>query len=628
MAVLSDEATRSRSWMSIAVLGVVFGDIGTSPLYAFRIAMTAAGGQAAPDALMGVASLIFWAITLVVTIKYVFVILKVDNKGEGGVLALAALLNLHRQHESKLKAALLVIAIAGAALLFGDAVITPAISVLSAMEGIATWSPGHDQFVLPAAVAVLIILFLLQRVGTQRIGTAFGPIMLVWFAAIGIAGLIAIRQAPEVLAALSPTYALAFGFDNPLLLMAVLGAAFLAVTGGEALYADLGQFGRKAIARAWLFVAMPALVLNYLGQAALALRLGTVPDNPFYSLFPSWLLVPMILLAAGATIIASQAVITGIFSLAKQAMELGILPPMRVMHTAAENEAHVFIPWINWLLAILCIAVAVAFGSSDALSSAYGIAVAGAMVTTTVLFVAVRLLILVPVDSLRPRWFLLAFAPIALLDLIFVAANLTKLFSGALVPVMLAGMVMLISYSWRIGRTRMVRAQAGQAAELRDLMRKRDGKPTTRKTGVFLARPGVAIPLTLAELTQLADVRFARTVIVTVWISSAPRVPMAQRVSISRFHDENLRIDVRLGYLQRINLPSLLGPAFDEHGIDADEVTYVAGLERPKAPPRIENAEDVLLGLFVVLSKLALRTSDRFQLPPTRTLEIGIPRQL
>lgn len=624
-AIQSDEVVGGRLALTIGALGVVFGDIGTSPLYAFRIAVTAAGGPE-PAIVLGILSLVFWSLTAVVTVKYIAVILRTDNHGEGGVLALAALLEAHRL--AKPRPVLLGVAIIGAALLFGDAVITPAISVLSAMEGITVRWPALGAVELPVAVCVLVALYASQRLGTARIAGAFGPVMLVWFATLGLAGLIAIASEPSVLAALSPHHFIGFAARHPGLLLVVAGVVFLTVTGGEALYADLGQFGRGAISRAWLFIAMPCLVLNYFGQGALVLANPAALDHPFYLLFPPVLIAPMILLATAATVIASQAVITGIFSLTNQAIDLHLLPALRIRHTDHSSESHVYVPLVNRLLALLSIAITIAFGTSDALSSAYGISVAGAMVTTTILYIAYRC-------SHRCRYrlslgaCLLLFSPLLLLDLAFVFANLTKLASGGLVPLLLAGGCVVISWSWRSGLARMTELRIAQAKSLSKLLRRqRDTAPTTQRTGVFLTRNAAMAPLTMVTLIKQAGVKFARTVIVTVHTASSPRVPPDERLSIADLEPGVARVDVHVGYMQCVNLPALLGPAFERLGIRPDEVTYVAGLERPQAPQSIRSLRQVLLAVFALLSKLALRPPDYFSLPPTRTLEIGVPRQL
>lgn len=610
---------------SLLALGIVFGDIGTSPLYALRITVDAAGGATDPAAVLGAVSLIFWAIVLVVSGKYVAAILRTDNQGEGGVMALAALLDLHRSARGPARAALLFTAIAGAALLFGDGVITPAISVISAVEGIALRRPDLEAWAAPLALAVLFGLFASQRAGTSRIGALFGPVMLAWFVLLGLSGAASIVEAPAILRALDPRYAAGLAGRSPQTFLAVTGAAFLAVTGGEALYADLGQFGRRAISRAWRLVAMPGLLCNYFGQGALMLADPQAGASPFYLLFPPALTMPVVVMATLATVIASQAVITGVFSLARQAMELGLLPPLKVFHTSPLSEHHVYIPAINNLMGLASIVVAFSFSTSDNLASAYGVAVAGSMVTTTILFLAVRLRA-ARMGTGRIATVLVLGVPMLALDSVFVAGNATKFIEGAFVPLILAGSAMTVAYAWRAGRRRMM---SGEQPDMAEFVRQFETSGFRRgRPGIFLVRPGQSTPQTLPVLADLANSRFSRVAIVTVWTASRPRVPENDRIRVTHFTDAVLRIDVRVGYLQRINLPALLGQALARNGIQADQATYVVGLERPVAPESWKRPIDLLLSLYTVLAKLAARGPDRFQLPRTRTLEVGVPRQL
>ncbi len=379
--------SKLKTSLTIAALGIVFGDIGTSPLYSFREAATAAGGQHPDSQILGVLSLIVWTITLSVTFKYVGLVLRINNDGEGGILALSTLLGLHHRSDPRGRF-LLVFGLLGAAMLFGDGVITPAISVLSAIEGLELAAPAIDHWVVPITVLVLMGLFYAQRFGAHSIASLFGPTMMVWFAVIGALGAFSIARNPDVLWAVDPHYGIVLLFDHPQRAALILAAVFLTITGGEALYADLGSFGRPAIARAWFLVAMPGLLLNYFGQGALVMADPAAIKNPFYLLAPGWLQLPLVVLASIATVIASQAVITGVFALTRQAMQVDLLPQLRVIHTTAEHEGHVYLPTINWLLAILSISAVLGFRSSDALADAYGMAVATAMITTTLLYVA------------------------------------------------------------------------------------------------------------------------------------------------------------------------------------------------------------------------------------------------
>jgi len=424
--------------LALAVLGIVYGDIGTSPLYALKQAIQA-GGAPTPESILGVLSLIFWALIVIVSAKYAVLIMRADNHGEGGIVAMLALLDIRHAPAGSWRASLLVVGLVGAALLYGDGVITPAISVLSAVEGLKLDVPGITRWVVPLTLVILAGLFFAQRRGTEAIGKVFGPVMLVWFIAIGLLGLGGIMRAPGVLAALNPWHATSFLIHaGPAISFAVLGAAFLAVTGGEAMYADMGHFGRQPIRLGWFCVALPCLVLNYFGQGALLLRDPAAIENPFYLLSPGWAHVPLVLFATLATIIASQAIISGAFSLTQQSIQLGFLPRMRVLHTATTEAGQIYMPAVNWLLALGTFGAVVAFGTSDALGGAYGIAVSMLMMITTVLAALVAL-----------RW---GYNPVAvfavngfflLVDLVFFASNCTKLLEGGWFPLLIAGLVAL-----------------------------------------------------------------------------------------------------------------------------------------------------------------------------------------
>lgn len=624
--VTSGTSGRRQVTLTIGALGIVFGDIGTSPLYAFREAVRASGYPDSPEAILGVLSTIVWSILLVVTVKYVILILRTDNEGEGGVLALATLLDLHRTNHGPGRIGLLYVALAGAGLLFGDSIITPSISVLSAVEGIEVWSPEIADTVVPIAVCILVALFVVQRFGTRAIGNLFGPVMFLWFAILISTGLQAIALRPGVLRALSPVHALQMFADAPGTASAILGAAFLAVTGGEALYADLGLFGRPAITRAWLLIVMPALLINYFGQGALLLSHGGAVANPFYGLFPAILVLPATLLATAATIIASQAVITGLFSIGQQAIELGLFPPLQIIYTDPENEHSVYLPAVNNGVAIFAVALTIGFGSASSLANAYGIAVAGAMITTTVLYLAV----LAARNRGRTRNPLWVLACLLLgLDLVFVFANLSKFGDGGFVPLVLGLVALIISHAWRIGRLRMAATRSSHARELTDLVADLEhSRPTTQRVGVFLLRPGRRTSAPLQQLTELVGIRFSQVVLVSLWTAARPHVPPDEGVTFVRLGSAAVRVDVHIGYMQRINLPALLAPTLATLDIATETVTYVVGLERPIAPRFWRGPNDVMLSLFAVLAKLASRSTDRFALPRARTLEIGVPKRL
>ena len=612
--------------LTIGALGVVFGDIGTSPLYAFKVALDASG-SAGPDAVFGVLSLIVWALILVVTAKYLFWILRVDNAGEGGILALAALLRLDRRHGlTPYSIFLLAIALAGGALLFGDAILTPAISVLSAVEGLGEITSSLDHLIVPVALAIVIGLFAAQFLGAARIGKAFGPIMLVWFAMLTVSGVIQIIRVPTVLQAVSPHYAIVYLFNHPAIATAISGAVFLAVTGGEALYADLGQFGRRAITSAWLFVAFPALTINYFGQGALVLS-GGATDSTFYGLFGGVFLPFAVILATLASIIASQAVITGIASLASQSMRLDFLPSMRIQYFSPTNPHDLLAPAVNTLVGIGTSIVILTFRSSDSLSNAYGIAVAGAMLSTTVLYLAYKLK-----EPGLGAWRIVSIAiTVAFLglDLAFVAANLGKIEAGGILPIGLAAAIVCLAISWRIGQMRMTQLQEGEEPGLREYLKSCANRPaTTSRAAVFMVRRGANIPHTLVELTDLAETRFAHTILVSVRTRAHPRVSREERIQKTQIRPDLTRIVVNVGYLQRINLPSLIASDLQSLGIDPENTVYIVGLERPVSPAIFSRPLGIFLFAYATMARLALRPADRFNLPPTRTLELGMPRYL
>ncbi|MBP0617143.1 KUP/HAK/KT family potassium transporter [Jiella mangrovi] len=622
----SDQGAALNLSLTIGALGVVFGDIGTSPLYAFKVAL-AASGSAGQTAVFGVLSLIVWALVIVVTAKYVFWILRVDNAGEGGILALAALLRLDRRHDMKpYSFMLLAIALAGGALLFGDAVLTPAISVLSAVEGLGEITSSLDHLIVPVALAIVIGLFAVQFLGAGRIGKAFGPIMLVWFAMLGVSGIIQIVRMPMVLEAVSPVYAILFLASHPAIASAIAGAVFLAVTGGEALYADLGQFGRRAITSAWMFIAFPALVLNYFGQGALVLS-GGATDNTFYGLFNGLCLPFAVVLATLASIIASQAVITGIASLASQSMRLDFLPSMRIQYFSPTNPHDLLAPAVNTIVGICTAIVVLSFRSSDALSNAYGIAVAGAMLSTTALYLAHR--VAQPGSGVWRTLSVGITVLFLLLDLVLVAANLGKLEAGGLLPIGLAFAVVFLALSWRIGQMRMGRLQEADEQGLRDYLKSCANLPaTTKRSAVFLVRRGANVPHTLVELTDLAAARFAHSILVSVRTRAVPRVSQEDRIQRSEIRPDLTRVVVNVGYLQRINLPSLIAADLQSLGVDPEDTVYIVGLERPVSPSIFSRWLGPFYVAYAAMARLALRPADRFNLPPTRTLELGMPRYL
>ena len=613
----------------MGALGVVFGDIGTSPLYALQ-ALFAANNQAVkPDeaAVYGVISLVFWAITSVVSVKYVTFIMRADNQGEGGIMALIALLEGVSLRGRAAKAALVALGIFGAALFYGDGMITPAISVLSAVEGIQVAAPSLDSLVLPITLAVLTVLFSIQRFGTGAVGRLFGPVMAVWFGVLALAGAVEVIQSPAILKALSPTYGIAFFLDQGSIAFLALGSVVLAVTGAEALYADMGHFGRPAISRAWFFLVFPALTLNYMGQGALILGSPRAIDNPFFLLFPDWARVPMVVLATAAAVIASQAVISGAFSVTRQAVRLGFLPRLRVRHTS-QAEGQIYAPAINALLFVAVVGLVLGFGSSERLGSAYGIAVTGTLAIDTVLFfVVVRML------WKKPLWLVLLGAVAFLtVDLGFFAANLHKVVDGGWFPLLLALVVFTLLITWRRGRE-MVTARRGEAeGRLSDFVEEMHAmEPAVFRapgTGVFLTAGNERTPLALRENVDHNHVLHECVVIVSVDTRRVPHVDRSERVKVDDLgykDDGILHVNISYGFQDEQDVPSALRQAAEEDlevELDLDDATYFISqitLVRGDGPGMSRWRKKLFLGL----SRTSTSPVEFFCLPEHRIVTMG-----
>ena len=509
---------------TVGALGVVYGDIGTSPLYALKEAAKAAahGGPLTSEAILGVASLILWALILIISLKYALLILRADNRGEGGIVALLALLSARNAQPGTWRAQLLIVGLVGAALLYGDGAITPAISVLSAIEGLKVDAPSLAPAVVPLTIIILIGLFIVQKKGAGFIGRIFGPVMLAWFLVIALLGIDGIVRAPGVLAALSPLYAFDFLIHQDFhVSFAILGAAFLAVTGGEAMYADMGHFGRVPIRLAWFVVALPALVLNYFGQAALLITDASAIDNPFYQLAPDWMHYALVAFATVATVIASQAIISGVFSLTQQSIQLGFLPRMQIRHTHSSAIGQIYVPLVNWLLAAATLGAVIGFGTSDALAGAYGIAVSLLMAITTLLAALVAIQWgYPPVIVIAVNGFFFV------IDCIFFAANSTKLIEGGWFPLLLAAVVAFLMLTWRSGVKLVERARGALRQPEEDLIETAITKCHARLSGtaVFLASAANGVPLALTQFVKHNHVLHQRVVLVTVLIEEAPRI--------------------------------------------------------------------------------------------------------
>jgi KUP system potassium uptake protein len=559
---------------ALAALGIVYGDIGTSPLYAFKQAVDN-GGTPSPEMITGIVSLILWSLLMIISVKYAILIMRADNRGEGGIVALLALLDARHASPGTRQASLLVVGLIGAALLYGDGVITPAISVLSAVEGLKVDAPGLAPAVVPVSVLILIGLFLVQRKGTGFIGRIFGPAMLAWFIIIGVLGLLGIFRSPTILAAINPASAITYILHaGPAISFAVLGAAFLAVTGGEAMYADMGHFGALPIRLGWFAIVLPCLVLNYFGQGALLLSDPGAIANPFYLLAPRWAHYPMVAFATIATIIASQAIISGAYSLTRQSIQLGFLPRMRVLHTASHEEGQIYMPVVNWLLAIGTLGAVITFGSSDALGGAYGIAVSMLMAITTVLagLVALRwghnLAVVLIVNGL-----------FFLVDLVFVASNATKLIEGGWFPLMLACAVAFLMLTWRNGWQLLEQQRAKLRQREDEFVAWVLRSPPIRLPGaaaIFTAA-STGIPLGLTHHLRHNRVLHEKVLLIATVTTDAPRVEPARRVRLEPVGAGITRLILAFGFMETPNVMEGLRIAClapELRGIDPWNITY------------------------------------------------------
>ncbi len=615
--------------LSIAALGVVFGDIGTSVLYTFQECFHGSHPvRMDPDNVLGITSLIFWSLMLIVTMKYVWIMLRAENKGEGGILSLLSLVPMpFRFNDAGTLAAASLLAVAGASLLFGDGMITPAISVLSAMEGLELANPAYEKIVMPATLVILFCLFAIQRKGTGHLGRYFGTIVLIWFTVIAILGLRKVVGYPQVLAALNPRYATHFfnheGFNG----IKVLGSVILAVTGGEALYADMGHFGRKPIRLAWHWIVLPALALNYFGQAALILQnLGNteISMRPFYSLLETRgiLYYGLIVLATMATIIASQALITGAYSLTHQAIRMGIFPRLKVVHTSEDVVGRVYIPTINWMLALACMAIVLLFQKSANLASAYGLAVSGTMLTTTLVFYFVA--------HYRWRWTLphtLAFViPMAVLDSAFLYANLLKIPDGGYLPLVIGFFFFYSMVIWQYGRAQLSKFYRERSKTMDTFFQEIHNKQTRRITGclVVLASNENKVPPVLARLVDSMHVIHEHVLLVTVMTEDVPFVKIDERVRVTDLMHNVSRVIIRYGFMETIDVPEVLSLCRFSHlkEFPRSDATYLLGRET-----FIVNGDTILERLrqfiFSMMSRNTAAASDYFNLPANQVLELG-----
>jgi KUP system potassium uptake protein len=607
--------------LTLGSIGVVYGDIGTSPLYAFReaaVAASGAGGTVTTQAVLGVLSLILWALIIVVTLKYVLILLRADNNGEGGTLALMA---LAQRGVAKAAGTIVLLGIISGALFYGDAVITPALSVLSAIEGIKLVTAAFEPYVVPLTVIILLALFAVQSRGTAHVAAFFGPIMCIWFAVIAIAAVPPILQHPEVLLALNPLYAVSFMLHHGMIGFVTLGAVFLAVTGAEALYADLGHFGKRPIQTAWLFIVLPSLALNYLGQGALVIADPKAVENPFFLMFPDWALIPMVALATVATVIASQAVITGAYSLTQQAIQLGLLPRFEIRHTSESHYGQIFMPRINRLLLIAVIVLVLMFRSSSALASAYGISVTGTMVVTAMM----GFVVIWKVWRWSPLAAAALIAPFLFLDLTFLAANLLKVWEGGWVPLALGGFVMLLMYTWRRGSRLLFEKSRKLEFPLADLVAMLEKRPPQRVSGtaVFLTSDPASAPTALMHSLKHYKVLHEKNVILTIETAPTPRIDPAERVRLEPISATFSKVTLRFGFMESPNVPKALAIA-RKLGWQFDIMSTSFFLSRralkPAAHSGMPRWQD---HLFIALSRTANDATDYFQIPSGRVVEVG-----
>lgn len=618
---LSDTPKPNRFWtLALGSIGVVYGDIGTSPLYALRQSLShAAEDGLTADEVIGIASLLLWSLTLIVTVKYVLLILRADNRGEGGTLSLLA---LAQQAVGRNSLALFVLGVVGAALFYGDAIITPAISVLSAVEGLQLVTPAFSSTVVPLTVVILIALFAIQSRGTASVSAWFGPITLIWFAVMAILGIFHLGDDFRILLAINPLNAVTFVSSHGVGSLVVIGSVFLAVTGAEALYADMGHFGRRPIQFAWSVVVFPALALNYLGQGAMVLARPETLTNPFFLMAPDWALLPVVILATVATVIASQAVISGAFSLTQQAVQLGLLPRLEIRHTSEAQVGQIYMPKVNWLLLVGVLVLVFAFKNSDALGNAYGIAVTGTMVSTSLMAFIV----------FWKAWHwplykaVAIVAPLLAVEMVFLGANLLKILDGGFVPLMVGSVMSGVMWTWVRGSALTLAKLRREAIPLTDLvtMLSRSSAVVCKGTAVFLTSDPAIAPSALMHNLKHNQVIHQRNLIVTVEYAMTPHVPASDRIEITTINERFTLVKVNFGYMDDTNLPMAMAAASRDDGIDFDIMSTSFFLSRRTFRPAIQSAMPHWQNrLFITLSKSAADATGFYGLPSNRVVEIG-----
>jgi len=620
------EKQSSRAALTLAALGVVYGDIGTSPLYAVKETFNPAHGiPLTPETILGGLSAIFWALMIVVSLKYVTLIMRADNKGEGGIMALLALASAAVKERPRWRATILLLGVFGAALFYGDAVLTPAISVLSAVEGLEVGTAAFTPYVVPIAIGVVIGLFALQRQGTSVIGVLFGPITIAWFIAIAALGAAAIARNPEVLRALDPTHALRFTTQHGFASFVVLGAVLLAFTGAEALYADMGHFGKGPIRMAWFGLVFPALMLNYFGQGALLIANPGALSNPFYMLAPEWALYPLVALATAATVVASQATISGTYSLTRQAIQLDYLPRMDVRQTSAKQIGQIYMPGANWLLLLVIVAVVAGFGSSSKLASAYGVAVTGTMLVTTILT-----FFLLRYGWNYPLWACVAATGFfVLVDLAFFSSSLLKVAEGGWFPLAMGALVFIVMTTWRRGRVLAAAAQRRLAIPLASFVQSLTAKSPHRVAGtaVFMAGDPDSVPNSMMHNLKHNKVLHERVVFLTVTIRDVPWVPDAERVAVQSLGQGFYRLNVRFGFMDQPDVAASLDRC-KEQGLEFDLMQTTFFLSRSTVVPAAGPTERAGMAewresMFATMARNARTAADYYNIPPNCVIELG-----
>ncbi len=615
---------KATAALVLGAIGVVFGDIGTSPLYALKEAFSPEHGIAlTPDNVMGILSLIVWSMVWVITIKYLVVMMRADNNGEGGILALLALALREAKGRPRLKWTIIGFGIFGAAMFYGDSMITPAISVLSAVEGLEIATPVFGNFVIPITIGVLTGLFFIQNHGTGRVGSFFGPVTVIWFLAIGTIGATQIAKNPAVLAALRPAYAVDFMFGNPLPGFLVLGAVFLALTGGEALYADMGHFGKRAIRIGWLALVFPALLLNYFGQAAFVLANPAAIKNPFYLMVPDWALYPMVGLATCATVIASQAVISGAFSMTRQAIQLGYIPRLEIQHTSQRSIGQIYVPFVNWTLFIAVVLLVLGFQSSSNLANAYGIAVAATMVIECVLAMVVARLIW--------KWTLpvvvIVIGSMLVVDLAFLASNAAKFLSGGWFPLLVGSAIFALLMTWKRGRALMFRRLTEQGIPLKPFLEGLEAHPPAKVQGtaIFMTSQPDTVPHALLHNLKHNKILHEQTVFLTIVTHDVPTVPIEDRVQLERLVNGFYKLEAWYGFIEQPDIDEILNSCRVRYGLGFDVMDTSFFLSRETVIPTSETPGMALWRdhVFAWMSRNSTRATDFFNVPANRVVELG-----